>query len=158
MTSNPYQDTFEAALEELSLLISEREELDAKRNVLDTRIYKLREAVMGLGSLCDKSPDAISREWPELFPDRIPPDIGLTDAVREIFKAYPNSYLSPVFIRDGMKTLGFELSKYNNVLASIHTTVKRLREQGEVVESNRDGRVVYKQRGNQGSADEDVPF
>src|ERR1051325_4318338 len=118
---SPYEDTFAAALDELEEVMSQREELDSKRDALDSRIFKLREAIVGLGGLVSMSETDIIQKWPDLFPDKPSPDVGFTDAIRGIFKAYPDHYHSPVWIRDALKGQGFEIEKYKNVLASIHS-------------------------------------
>jgi hypothetical protein len=56
---------------------------------------------------------------------------GLTDACRSILKS-TESDLTPTDVRDSLEQSGFDLGKYENPLAVIHTTLKRLAEQGEV--------------------------
>ncbi len=157
VSDQTYQDAFSEAIDELAELMTEREQLDAKRESLDRRIIRLREAVFGLGGLCGKSTEAISSKWPELFPDSIEPDVGLTDAIREVLSS-SDKYLSPVFIRDTLKARGFDIDKYKNALASIHSVLKRLTRQGEVTTGNYEGKTLYKWAKEVGITDDDIPF
>lgn len=141
---DPYIDALAQALGELTNIMEEREALDERREVIDRRIAKLRRAATGLGSLCGKTAASLSREFPELFPESIDPDTGLTDAIREILKTNAEIYCSPVFIRDELKNKGYDLNNYKNALASIHTVLKRLRTQNEVIDTTREGRTVYR--------------
>ena len=139
-----YREAFEASMQELNTLLSEREELESMRKLLDQRIEKLRQVAVGLGGICGESIDAIGGKWPELIPDKGPEISGLTDAIREVLSTHSEHYLSPIHIRDLLKEMGFDTGKYKNVLASIHTVLKRLRSHKEVVDASNEGKVVYK--------------
>ncbi|HEY5839103.1 MAG TPA: hypothetical protein VIT19_08710 [Pyrinomonadaceae bacterium] len=159
-----YLVTYKAALEDLAEMMAEREELDAKRDDIDKRIIRLRDAITGLGGLCNMNAESIAKEHPELFPDRVTPDVGFTDAIRMVFKKNPDYFHSPVWIRDALEEDGFDVDKYKNVLASIHSIVKRLKIKGDVMEANREGKAVYKlnPKGELAKtiivSDDDVPF
>lgn len=163
---SPYEDSYAAGLEELSRLMAEREELDSKREAIDDRITKLRNAIIGLGGLSGKTQFSIASDHPELFPDNAIPDVGFTDAIREVFRMYDESQFSPVQIRDELQETGFDIKKYKNVLASIHSILKRLKARNEITEGTRDGKVVYKcnPRGmppapsNDDADPDDIPF
>jgi predicted nuclease with TOPRIM domain len=139
-----YREAFETSVQELSALINEREELETMRELLERRIEKLRHAIVGLGGLCGETAETINSKWPDLFPDKVQEITGLTDAIREILSSHAEHYLSPVHVRDLLKEMGFDTGKYKNVLASIHTVLKRLLGQGEVLDSSDEGRVVYR--------------
>lgn len=164
-----YEYTYKAAITELSQLMSEREDLDSKRAVVDNRIAKLRSAIVGLGGLCDKSMYVIASEHPELFPDTATPDVGFTDAIREVFRTYKDYYFSPVEIRDELEENGFDIKKYKNVLASIHSILKRLKSKAEIIDGTKEDKVVYKcnprgplaqdpEPANDEPSDDDIPF
>jgi hypothetical protein len=51
--------------------------------------------------------------------------MGLTDACREILKASKEP-MTPTEVRDVLIKMGYDLKKYKNALASIHTILKRL--------------------------------
>jgi hypothetical protein len=157
-----YGHTLEAALKELTNLMAERETLDEKREVLHQRIMKLRSAVRGLADLCDI--EDIEEEHRALFPDEwADTDVGLTDAIRQVLRSHQDAYLSPVFIRDRLADVGFDIKTHKNILASIHTVLKRLQRQGEVAPWSREGRTTYKWSAKQTEQqpdlrDEDIPF
>lgn len=143
-TPSPYKDAFQQAIEDLSKAMETREtlELDVFNN--DRRISMFREAALSLGGLCGKDVKDITAEHPELFPDMIDPDTGLTDAVRKALQSLHAMSLSPIQVRNRMESLGFDLSPYKNVLASIHTILKRLKAKNEVTSRERDGKTVYR--------------
>ena len=61
-------------------------------------------------------------------------DLGLTDAIRWVFKQPILLPLTPTDVRDRLSELGFDLSKYAHMMPPIHNTLKRLKENGEIVE------------------------
>ncbi|MDX6559147.1 MAG: hypothetical protein QOF72_2196 [Blastocatellia bacterium] len=161
-----FEASFDLAIDELDSLMSEREALDEKRDAIDQRISKLRRGVIGLGALCGLTGETIRTSHPELFPDDpFGQDTGLTDAVREVLKTN-EGFMSPVAIRDYLKKTKFDIGKYKNALASIHTVLKRLRFQDEVQDSIREGRTIYRWKPKPKQAipdpldlsDDDVPF
>jgi hypothetical protein len=142
-----YQDAFEEAIKDLAETMRHRERNERERDWLDTKILKLREGVLGLGSLCGKTQTTILRDNPELFPNLIDPDVGLTDAVRQVLKESHKHFLTPVRIGEKLKTIGYDVSNQKNLLASLHTILKRLKKQGEAMTGTRDGKTVYKWKG-----------
>jgi hypothetical protein len=151
-----YRDALNGMLTELTDLMADREEMDAKMEATDRRIGRLRRGAIGLALVCGMGPGEIAKSRPELFPDQIDPDTGLTDAVREVLKS-DNYYFSPVEIRDSLKAKNYDIGKYKNPLASIHTILKRLTYQKQVVEGTREGRTTYRWA-NVKEIDEDMPL
>jgi hypothetical protein len=166
MTSMPavnYQYTLDSAIKELTDLMEQREKLDEKREALHERIVKLRRAVRGLASLCDV--EDIEEEHRSLFPDEFADntDVGLTDAIRQVLSSHEEAFLSPVFIRDRLADVGFDITTHKNILASIHTVLKRLQRQGEATPIIREGRTAYrwvpkKKDDTPDLSDDDIPF
>jgi hypothetical protein len=70
------------------------------------------------------------------------------------------SYISPISIRNALQKDDFPLSEYKNALAVIHTTLKRLEDQGEVESTTgTNGKVYYRWNRSRGEiTDEDIPF
>lgn len=58
----------------------------------------------------------------------------LADACRVVLKKHAGASLSPLQVRDELKVIGYDISKDNhsNIMASIHSVLKRLKESGEV--------------------------
>jgi predicted nuclease with TOPRIM domain len=158
-----YRHTLDSAIKELADLMEEREKLDERREALHERIVKLRRVVWGLASLCDV--ENIDHEHPSLFPDEFSDtaDVGLTDAIRQVLSSHEEASLSPVFIRDRLADVGFDIKTHKNILASIHTVLKRLQRQGEAIPIIREGRTAYKwvvkkKEETPELSDEDIPF
>jgi len=111
-----YKTDFAEAVRELLAMTSEREKLE-------TRIAKQKKRVAALYELADI--EEASGPISGLVE-------GLTDACRVVFRAAEKP-LTPAEIRDRVQALG--LPPQANLLASIHTTIKRMKEAGEIDES-----------------------
>jgi hypothetical protein len=150
MNNDFYKKALDTAIKDLADLMTQREELDNKREEIDRQISHLRSGIFGLSPLCGITVTSMTSDYPDLFPDMIDPEVGLTDAVREILKS-TRVFITPVRVRDKLKEAGFDLDKYKNVLASIHTVLKRLYEANEIEMSTREGKTLYrwKKRGVQ---------
>ena len=107
-------------MRELSHQLEHRESLQSSLVRVAEAIRDLQEAAIGIGKLCFIDPQ---KEHPELFPESTEPEIGFTDAVREVFRGLERGrFLGPVDVRDALMETGFPVRKYKNPLASIHTT------------------------------------
>src|ERR1017187_7422371 len=69
---------------------------------------------------------------------------GFTDWVRKVLRANRGQAATAIAVREMLAKAGFNLSAYNNPLASIHTILKRLAERGEATASMNDGRMYYR--------------
>ena len=61
-------------------------------------------------------------------------EMGLTDAIRWVFRQPLLLPLTPTQVRDRMAEMGYDLSKYKHVMPPIHNTLKRMKEAGEIRE------------------------
>lgn len=143
MADEYYKSALELGVQELADLMREREELDARREELSERIARVRQGVLGLSALAGYNPQALEMQYPHLFPDLLDSDIGLTDAVRKVLQAN-GKFMTPVGVRTGLRTLGFDIGRYKNPLASIHTVLKRLKDAGEVEPGLIEDNTAYK--------------
>jgi hypothetical protein len=107
VTTARYRTALDAARREL-------DELLARRGELDTRIAQLRQIVGTLAPLCSEPADL---------------DLGLTEACRSVLRG--SVALRAPDIRDRVRALGVDLSRYSNGLGAVHTVLKRLVEAGE---------------------------
>jgi hypothetical protein len=105
---------------------NELQELRVVRGELDRRIAQLEQTVLALAALCNRP------EEEDLAPQ------GFTDVCRQILQA-TNQDLTPTQMRDALVKRGFDLTKYDNPLAVIHTTLQRLAKQGEATIVRRTG-------------------
>jgi hypothetical protein len=122
-------------------LLDERELIDDQLLDADKQIKQLQETIDSLARLCNVGL-AAQRLMPINF---IEPDtrMGLADAVRKVVKA-ASSPLIAVEVRDALIAGGFDASEYSNLLASVHTTLKRLGQSGELLQVDKDGKTAYK--------------
>ena len=107
--SDDYKKALDTATRELETLAAQRAELDR-------RIGQLLQTVGNLMRLCNLTPTV---------------PMGLTDGVRMVLRAAV-SPLTAVEVRAQLAAMGIDLSRYENDLAAIHTTLKRLSQSGEV--------------------------
>jgi hypothetical protein len=61
-------------------------------------------------------------------------EMGLTEAIRWMFRQPLLLPLTPTQVRDRMAEMGYDLSKYKHVMPPIHNTLKRMKEAGEIEE------------------------
>jgi hypothetical protein len=110
-----YANDFKEALRELIRMSAEREQLE-------TKIAKQKKRVAALYELVQT--DEGSSAVPGLVD-------GLTDACRIVLRAAERP-LFPAEVRDRVQALG--LPSQSNLLASVHTTLKRLKDASEISE------------------------
>ena len=61
-------------------------------------------------------------------------EMGLTEAIRWVFRQPLLLPLTPTLVRDRMAEMGYDLGKYKHVMPPIHNTLKRMKEAGEIRE------------------------
>jgi hypothetical protein len=108
MTTEDYRRALEAATREY-------EELGARRQAIDKRLAELAQTIGTLSKLIGLTPTV---------------PLGLTDAVRMIMRG--GVPMTPVEVRDRLHAIGFDMEKYANDIAAVHTILKRLNESGEL--------------------------
>src|ERR1700686_4392048 len=86
---------------------------------LETKLAHLQEVAASLGRL-------LGQEY--VAEDAI----GLTDAIRQAFKTAPTANMGAPLVRTRLQQMGFNLTEYGNVLASIHTVLSRLHRNEEI--------------------------
>ena len=109
MTTDDYRRALETA-------IREYEALGQQRQDIDRRLADIMQTIGTLSRLCG-------------LVSTVP--LGLTDACRLVVRG-AGLPVTPMEVRDRIKAIGFDLSKYANDLAAIHTILKRLNESGEL--------------------------
>jgi hypothetical protein len=96
-------------------------ELFHRREELATKIAKQQTRVAALAALCEVSEEVDKMTEMDLG--------GLTNACRTAFRAAGNRGLMPTDVRAALERLRFPVRTHKNILASIHTVIRRL-EQG----------------------------
>ena len=108
MVTDEYRRALDAATREYEVLLAERTRIDA-------RIGQLAQTIGSLMRLCHLQPTV---SW------------GLTDACRSVLQAAGHP-LTAIEVRDQLQAMGFDVARYANDLAAIHTVLKRLTDGGE---------------------------
>ncbi|MDQ2975900.1 MAG: hypothetical protein M3R69_10895 [Acidobacteriota bacterium] len=143
-TTDNYRPVYLAALQELTELLAELENIEQRRDEIDSRVADVKKGVLALGSLCGEQPWV---KYPDLFPDMsLFASAGLTPSIRTILSRPPADWVTPVGVRDALKDVGYQ-GKSTNVLPSVHTVLKRLVDAGEVESDSREGRTWYRWKG-----------
>jgi predicted transcriptional regulator len=109
MSTEDYRRALEAA-------VREYEALGEQRQQIDRRLAELAQTLSTLSRLCGIVPTV---------------SVGLTDACRLVLRG-AGLPLTPTEVRERLKSFGFDLTRYTNDLAAVHTTLKRLNDAGEV--------------------------
>jgi hypothetical protein len=109
MTHEDYRRALDAAAREY-------EALGDKRREIDQRLAELAQSMATLSRLLGLTPTV---------------PLGLTDAVRLVVRG-AGLPMTPIEVRDRLVGVGFDVSKYVNDLAAVHTILKRLNEAGEL--------------------------
>jgi hypothetical protein len=116
IVTKDYITDLKEALSQLLLMASEREQLETKIAKQKKRVAALYELVQ-----TDEGSAALSGLVE-----------GITDACRVVFRAAERPLL-PNEVRDRVQALG--LPPQANLLASVHTTIRRMKDAGEISET-----------------------
>lgn len=145
MGQDIYRNALKAARQELEGLRYEETDLRTRLKENETRQVGLKQTVQSLSLLVGEDTDI---------------GTGLSDAIREILQASfaerPTWGYTPMGIRDRLLERGFKLDQ-KNPMAVIHTTLKRLEDQGEITHFDKGGNTCYRWV-EQEITDDDIPF
>lgn len=109
MTATDYRAALAAA-------VKEYEALGDQRRDIDQRLAQLAHTIGTLSQLLGLTPTV---------------PMGLTDAIRLVVRG-AGVPMTPVDVRDRLHAIGFDVAKYANDLAAVHTILKRLNQSGEL--------------------------
>jgi hypothetical protein len=71
-------------------------------------------------------------------------EAGITETIRQFLQANVGKAFYPVTVRTGLEGLKYDLSKHVNAMATIHSVLKRLVEQQQVLAAPQpDGKTAY---------------
>ena len=91
-----------------------------------------------LAKLCGEKvdPEIVNRinEINKVNQTGIGEEMGLTEAIRWVFRQPLMLPLTPTQVRDHLAEMGYDLEKYAYVMPPIHNTLKRMKEAGEIKE------------------------
>jgi hypothetical protein len=115
-----------------------------QREQLATKIARQQTRVAALAALCEASEEIDDMTEMELG--------GLTNACRTAFRAAGKRGLMPTEVRNALERLRFPTQTHKNILASVHTVIRRLEQAGEIRKAmhdkhDGDDRSVYQWAG-----------
>jgi hypothetical protein len=91
-----------------------------------------------LAKLCGEAvdPEIVNRinELNKVNQTGVGEEMGLTEAIRWVFRQPLMLPLTPTQVRDHLAEMGYDLEKYAHVMPPIHNTLKRMKEAGEIKE------------------------
>jgi len=123
MTTQEYRQMLETMRKELAGLLELQEDTEQK-------IAQLKQAIVAMAPLAtepDEKLHALS-DW------MVTP--GITEGIRQILRAAHPKRLTPVEIKDQLKNSGVNLYGQKNVMASVHSALKRLLDGDELTTSD----------------------
>lgn len=136
MSAANYKKAFDDAADEL-----ERSLLD--RQNLDLRILELRDAVFAMANMLDEGDSKRHRRFDQLLAELRIAAPNLTDAVRDAVYYAPSQKVAAPHARDHVVKRNPDLAGTPNLLAGVHSTLKRLVRQGELNSELIGGETVY---------------
>lgn len=113
---------------------TEIESLEIQQEDIERRLARLKQALLGLAPLAEECPVGLTGLFSESIVTAVEA-MSITDAARQIFQAATKP-LAPTEIKQQLLNMGKDLSKQKNVMASIHSLLKRLLESGEIESTN----------------------
>jgi hypothetical protein len=113
---------------------AEIESLEIQQEDVERRLARLKQALLGLAPLAEDSPPGLTGLMGESITAAVEA-MSITDAARQILQA-ATTPLAPTEIKQQLLNMGKDLSKQKNVMASIHSMLKRLLESGEIETTN----------------------
>jgi len=130
-----YEKALKAAEEELAWRLQQKAENDNRIAWLKTTIASLQQVAAKEATQRSIS-DLLQTMW------GYDPQSGLTDSIRYVL-CNAGRALGPIEIAHQLHLAGFELSKYQQPSAVVHTTLERLAKHGEVRRLTVHGHKVY---------------
>jgi hypothetical protein len=135
MNKLSYGLAFDAAAHEL-------EQALAERATLDSRITECRDAVVALSNLLGQGDPKRRNRFDRLIAALPVATLNLSEAVRDVVYDAKRG-LTPTEVRDAVVKRSPEFKETMSLLASVHSTLKRLAKQGEIDCQTGDGNFLY---------------
>jgi hypothetical protein len=137
MANESYHKAYEAAATELEQLLQQQTKVEE-------RILALRKSMNALALLISEHEGADKNFWDYANAEmRKMVDTSLTTDIKKIM-ATSGQALTTSDVRDELNKLGGSLAEQSNPLATINAILNRLKEQGYVTETLKDGRKAWR--------------
>lgn len=122
---------YEAAVKRLSELL--RQEIEAKEQISHWAPIVEQLAKVAGETLEPEIANRI-KELKREQEGAVGQEMGLSEAIRWVFRQPHILPLTPTQVRDELAKMGYDLEKYAFVMPPIHNTLKRMKEAGEIKE------------------------
>jgi hypothetical protein len=122
----------------------EIESLEIQQEDTTRRLARLKQSLIGLAPLAEEQDAGLAGGIEALAGIPSMAEITITDSVRQILQATTKA-LSPVEIKDRLISMGKDLSGHKNVMASVHSLLKRLAASGQI--ESKDNGLTYGWKG-----------
>jgi hypothetical protein len=134
-----YKEILEHTLSRISEIIRQKSDLDAEA----ARLSQLLFATINMVSDEDRIP--VLQKWYDLFQKQFSRESTLIDAIRKVLRDASRQWLTVKETRDRLIASGFDFSEYmSNPLASVSSTLVRLKEKKEVEANTVEGVTAYR--------------
>jgi hypothetical protein len=121
---------------------AELESLEIRQEEIERQIARLKQALIGLTPLAQEDVRIPGIDMTLLSAEI--DAMSITDAARQILQASAKP-LSPIELKQKLAEMGKDLSGQKNVMASVHSLLKRLTEAGQI--ESADSGLTYQWRG-----------
>src|SRR5437773_8436739 len=118
MSRIDFRAALEQAKNELAILQQELGDNLKVQDMLEKKIAALRQMITAFS-------DTLGEQFVE------EDVLGLTDAIRQAFKT-SGKPMAPTDVKKRLEQLGYNTSKYGNMMASVHSILNRLVKQGDI--------------------------
>jgi hypothetical protein len=135
MSKLGYGQAFDTAANELERALAEKA-------ALDVRITERRDAVVALSNVLGQGDSKRRNRFDRLIAALPVTTLNLSEAVRDVVY-YTKKGLTPTEVRDSIVKRTPEFRETVNLLASVHSTLKRLTKQGEIDYQTGNGNAFY---------------
>jgi len=141
MKDDIYLEAFTSARREYGSLLDRYEELTKEVASVEARMRQLKDTIASLGRLCEQIDDG---DNPKNLPTELAhvTGLGLTDAVREVFRSRPEEFLFPSEVADLLIQAGYD--RGTMMTSNIYTVCKRMRKAGQLDRKDIEGKAAYK--------------
>lgn len=120
-----------------------RKELEVLSEQQEETEQKIAQLKQGILSIAPLAKEPVDNTWLSMITA-----VGITEGIRDILRAAYPKYLSPVEIKEQLKKKGQDLSGHKNVMASVHSTLKRMLENKELRTSEDGLTYAWRRRRN----------
>ncbi|HET9838098.1 MAG TPA: hypothetical protein VFR84_07675 [Candidatus Angelobacter sp.] len=131
MSDETAKNMYEAAVKRLSELL--RQEIEAKEQISHWAPIVEQLAKVAGETLEPEIANRI-KELKREQEGAVGQEMGLSEAIRWVFRQPHILPLTPTQVRDELAKMGYDLEKYAFVMPPIHNTLKRMKEAGEIKE------------------------